>query len=255
MKKKISLLLLTIICVFAIVGCSSSEVSPEQETQELSVISDTMIQSFAAMQEADLEIFLGYSDEDLDAIMANSQLPIEGKDFRTMITAWKGSIEECGMLVEYGEYSTTISSGDIIVETEAKFEERDASIEFMFDDHGNLESMTVSPEYTMGEILSKAGMNTLLGMGTVFVVLIFISFIISLFKFIPALEAKFNKKPELQEVVKDVKVVEPVVVTAQEDDSQLIAVIAAAIAAAEGTTTDGFVVRSIKRRKSNQWNG
>ena len=28
----------------------------------------------------------------------------------------------------------------------------------------------------------------------------------------------------------------------------------AAIAAAEGTSTDGFVVRSIKRRKSNRWN-
>ena len=33
-----------------------------------------------------------------------------------------------------------------------------------------------------------------------------------------------------------------------EDDGELIAVIAAAIAAAEGTSTDGFVVRSIRRR-------
>ena len=38
------------------------------------------------------------------------------------------------------------------------------------------------------------------------------------------------------------------------DDTELVAVIAAAIAAAEGTSTDGFVVRSIKRRKSNRWN-
>ena len=38
------------------------------------------------------------------------------------------------------------------------------------------------------------------------------------------------------------------------DDTELVAVIAAAIATAEGTTTDGFVVRSIKRRKSNKWN-
>ena len=37
-------------------------------------------------------------------------------------------------------------------------------------------------------------------------------------------------------------------------DTELVAVIAAAIATAEGTTTDGFVVRSIKRRKSNKWN-
>ena len=37
------------------------------------------------------------------------------------------------------------------------------------------------------------------------------------------------------------------------DDLQLIAVITAAIAAAEGTSTDGFVVRSIKRRSNNKW--
>ena len=35
-----------------------------------------------------------------------------------------------------------------------------------------------------------------------------------------------------------------------QDDSELIAVIAAAIAAAEGTlSADGFIVRSIKRRR------
>ena len=38
------------------------------------------------------------------------------------------------------------------------------------------------------------------------------------------------------------------------DDTELVAVISAAIAAAEGTSTDGFVVRSIKRRTSNKWN-
>ena len=38
------------------------------------------------------------------------------------------------------------------------------------------------------------------------------------------------------------------------DDLELVAVISAAIAASEGTSTDGFVVRSIKkRRKNSQW--
>ena len=44
------------------------------------------------------------------------------------------------------------------------------------------------------------------------------------------------------------------VAVAETDNTELIAVISAAIAAAEGTTTDGFVVRSIKRRKTNKWN-
>ena len=39
----------------------------------------------------------------------------------------------------------------------------------------------------------------------------------------------------------------------EENDLELAAVIAAAVAAAEGTSTDDFVVRSIKRRKTNKW--
>ena len=38
------------------------------------------------------------------------------------------------------------------------------------------------------------------------------------------------------------------------DDLELVAVIAAAIAASEGVaSTDGFVVRSIKRANTNKW--
>ena len=46
----------------------------------------------------------------------------------------------------------------------------------------------------MSEILEKAGLNTLLGMGTVFVMLIFMSFIISLIKYVPALLNGTSKK-------------------------------------------------------------
>ena len=37
------------------------------------------------------------------------------------------------------------------------------------------------------------------------------------------------------------------------DNSELVAVISAAIAAYEGTSQDGFVVRSIKRSRNNRW--
>ena len=41
----------------------------------------------------------------------------------------------------------------------------------------------------------------------------------------------------------------------QQDDGELVAVIAAAIAAYEGTSTDSFVVRSIRKanRKKEKW--
>ena len=106
----------------------------------------------------------------------------------------------------------------------------------------------------MGEKMSKAALNTVICMSIVFIVLIFISLIISCFKVFPYLEAKKREKAEAERVAK----VENNVITQIEqreeqeqelaDDTELVAVIAAAIAAYEGTSTDGFVVRSIRRR-------
>lgn len=93
--------------------------------------------------------------------------------------------------------------------------------------------------------------NTLMGMGTVFVMLIFISLLISLFVYIPKLEEKIKntgKKPEpVQEITEEQK--QPVVEISQEEDEQLIAVITAAIMASakDVTSEDKLVVRSIHR--------
>ena len=90
-------------------------------------------------------------------------------------------------------------------------------------------------------------------MGTVFAVLIFLAFIISLMKYIPMLLGQTKKQ---EDAVKEVKRSNPVMDSAASDeidDCELVAVITAAIAAQEGTSTDGFVVRSIKRRTSNKW--
>ena len=53
-----------------------------------------------------------------------------------------------------------------------------------------------------GDKMVRAGMNTLMGMGTVFVVLIFIAFLISRFKYISQLENWFrNRKTKNEQAV------------------------------------------------------
>ena len=100
-------------------------------------------------------------------------------------------------------------------------------------------------------------MNTVIGMGTVFCVLILISIIISAFVFIPKIQASLSgkKKKEVQTEVAEKKTVEAsAALTVTEEDVELVAVIAAAIAASEGAaSTDGFVVRSIRRVNKNKW--
>ena len=95
-----------------------------------------------------------------------------------------------------------------------------------------------------------------MGMGTVFVVLILISAIISLFKFIPAIQDKFaGKKAEEVKAASDPAIAQIIEKEEQSDDLELIAVITAAIAASgESGSADDFVVRSIRRKANSQWN-
>lgn len=117
--------------------------------------------------------------------------------------------------------------------------------------------------HVMSEVttIPEGLVNTALGMGTVFIVLILISFIIYLFKFIPMLlGGDKDKKAEEKKAasaagaarVPDSKPSAAKVQPA--DDSQLIAVIAAAVAAQMEEETgmpvaaDGLFIRSIKKR-------
>lgn len=106
--------------------------------------------------------------------------------------------------------------------------------------------------------IPEALVNTVIAMGTVFLVLILISFIISLLKYIPALMDKLTKKEEPVQAIPQAQPApapKPVVQTpaAPADETQLIAVITAAVAAAmeqDGVAVpaDGLVIRSIKKR-------
>ena len=59
-----------------------------------------------------------------------------------------------------------------------------------------LSSVATNVRYSMPELMEQAGLNTVLGMGTTFVVLILLAFLISLFRFIPKIQAAMSKKEE-----------------------------------------------------------
>ena len=252
MKKKISLLLCVLVMALSFVGCSEEKVSKTtRETLEQSA--EVFIGSFSQMADKDLESFKTVSDFQLNYIMMSNYLPVTGENFLAIINSWQAAEAECGEYVGHGDYVVEATNDGYEVSTEAEYKNRKATILFVFDENMNVESMDVSAKFSMGEILTKAGLNTLLGMGTVFAVLIFLAFLISLMQYIPVLMELFekkNKKVEVKEVAQTEAVVETEEMT---DDLELIAVITAAIAAQEGTSTDGFVVRSIRRRTSNNW--
>jgi len=104
-----------------------------------------------------------------------------------------------------------------------------------------------------GTDIGKAVLNTILGLGTVVIVLILIMCIIASFKyidgFVNGVKNLFKKKEKKSNAAID----DSVAHIEQKDtdltnDAELVAVIAAAIAASTGASTDSFVVRKIKRR-------
>ncbi len=206
------------------------------------------------------EQIAGMSEWNQGALMAQMEAQVgvkmEASVLINALEGWEASRDECGEYISHEDYQYEADSTGVVVTAEADFSDRDAKLEFEFNEDLELESVTVSAHYTIPEILEKAGMNTLLGMGTVFVMLIFMCFVISMLKYVPA----WFSRPE-KSTPKNTPAAESAVSAALEpvqeeelDDAELIAVIAAAIAAYEGEGADGFVVRSIKRRKSNKWN-
>lgn len=137
-----------------------------------------------------------------------------------------------------------------------------AEVIFSNDIFLTVESCALNIVQTVPELMTKAAMDTLMGMGTVFVVLILISFIIWMLGFISKVQNKQDKKADegKKEDIQAIKteavdntiaqIIEKEEQAVLADDLELIAVIAAAIAASEGAvSTDGFVVRSIRKRR------
>ena len=110
------------------------------------------------------------------------------------------------------------------------------------------------------DAMAEAGVNTIIGISVVFMALLFISFIISLFKYVNKFEQMLaNRKANKNVAPAPVPAATPAPVAApveETDDLELIAVITAAIHAyeeAQGNVVEGdLVVRSIKKR-NNRW--
>lgn len=143
---------------------------------------------------------------------------------------------EINAVIHFSEKDIKIVLGVTFFDTIGK---QVTSTEFALADAG---------QESMASKMISAGTNTIIGMGVVFCVLIFISLIISCFAFIPKITEKIQNRKNGTKEVQDTFVEQPSMEVTIEDNTELIAVIAAAIAASEQTSTDSFVVRSIRRR-------
>ena len=246
--KKLWTILCAVLLIFALTACGKEK---EIDSTKMQATINNMLNQCMFTDSDQIEQLKSVRSEELDLALIQYGFPCDSSVYIKVLQSWVDAQEEMGAFVSVGEFEFSESNGEINATAEAEYEQRNAEMTFTFEENGDLKALSVGARYTTGEILKKAGLNTIIGMGIVFIVLIFIAIIIWIMGKILA-----PKKKKVQEVKEDIAAV-PVKETAPEivnDDTELIAVISAAIAAASGTSSDGFVVRSIKRRSDNKWN-
>lgn len=266
MKKRLSMLLMLICCAFALTACGAVEnktvidINDTADVMKIQNSAEGIYQEYApvANNPGLLDRYEAYNDDELELasqILESKGLKIDGKAFVSGMESYLNALDELGEVTSVtgiGEPSTwDVKEDQVIVAYGLTGTSHNGSIEIIFDKNLHVKSATTNIDYSLEELMAKAGINTAMGMGTVFVMLIVISLIISLFQFIPKIQKALEKKNTDNKVDDSVDNAIADIIEreeSEEDDLELIAVIAAAIAASEGaSSTDGFVVRSIKR--------
>lgn len=245
LRRAVYFLFISLLSLFFVACAKTVEKDiDEQIGNNLIMMSDNLISQITSLD-----------DEAIDRNIKDLE---EKKQFELMtaLENWKAGKKDIGEVqaIKSDEAILNVDKEGYSVSISIVGEKRSAIVRIAYDKNmQKVNSMSINVNYNLGEKLSKAGLNTLIGMATVFIILIFIIFIIDAFKYISVFEEKLAKKPG--ELIKEeIKLKEEVSI--QEnllEDQELVAVISAAIMAyEEENNTDDLIVRSLKKSKRRQ---
>ena len=240
MKRKLLLFFCVLSCVLMVSGCSLVRGNENFDKKTLEQQTDSFLNNWFSF---DFDSTIAtYKDQMDETTLAQYKLYAKQKK---QYKGLKKKIKtEYTITTDSATVTETIlcESGDKLLAS-LTFD-KDGQIQT--DDSGNY-SFKFDEYKTLGQKMQKAGLNTIMSMSIVFLVLIFISLLISCFKCIGLIgTGKADKSPVAVAAAPAAPVSEPEDLT---DDLELVAVITAAIAAASETeSADGLVVRSIIRR-------
>ena len=255
--RKILAALVLAVSVLGLTACGNAAASQETvtyDTAQLQSVADYLISLWTNMPAEEIGQYASMDKDDMQMLIDQFGLPFTAESFSTAFAGYAGSMDELGGYLSTDSYDEPeIKGEDVSFVVNMSFEKRTAELSLVFNKKGIVQSVTLDPDYSTGEILKKAGMNTILGMGTVFIVLIFISLVIYCFNFIPG-----NRTPKEEEKKKPAPKQRPAKKASRAakekpaDDKELVAAITVAICAYNGASPEGFVVRSIRRVKASR---
>lgn len=248
MKKKLSVIFALVACVFAFASCGFTDNSTYggRTTKELEAESENLASQVVSLSESDLKQYY-------ESYQKQAKADPDNDDYKMYETMFQNFVENqpgLGAFVNYTGFKVDKAGKNITTTLTMKYEKRDATLVMVYKSYNMSKptSINFNPVYSLGETMGKAALNVVMGMVTVFSVLILISLVIYCFNVIPYLQKKFAAKKAPGAGAEQTAAAPVSAPAAEEDSEELIAVISAAISAATGASTDSFVVRSIKRR-------
>ena len=236
-KKKLLLIVSMLAVTFALAGCSSSDKKVEFDYDGNTLVQIAETQATNYMQIAQVEdVYNFYVDEEANGGQVDETTADALKVFSTIESDY-GKFQQFKPVNLEDEDDKTIQEVDdkVVVTLYAECAEKEAIVKATFVDNSvtynfqkysvmaqnqyseeeadqmlasngvypyKISEFEVAANQTLKDKMKDAGANTLIGMGIVFIALIFISFIISLLKYVPALLDKETREKRKAEKAK-----------------------------------------------------
>lgn len=263
-----------LICVVMGTVCVQAEMIPYQQ-EETTTLSEEDAKTYVDGK-INVATIKSHVEEQVNYVAQSGTWTKEELEYAANMTSYQTDLyvnfakavgdEPCGEYKSYdGLEIKEVEDADAVdASVVIHFKKKDLKMTVHITCFDNIKEQVISTEFgladdgkeSFGDKMAEAGSNTIMGMGVVFSVLIFICLIITGFNIIPKItqmieNRKAGKGANEERIPnRDVPVATRniPVVSESTDDTELIAVIAAAIAASEQVSTDSFVVRSIRRR-------
>jgi len=252
-KRAIKCICLLSLCVLALAlaGCGASKDNELLERKTQAVEKDMMtfansLEKFRGLSDAQVE---EYSNTIESYKRSNQMTEDQAKVNEDIIKDWHEIEGDLGKFQDYGEFEFDSAGKTYTATLNLKYANRDAKLVYVISKKDfTVTGANIEMIYTLGEKMSKAGLNTVTGILIVFFMLVFMCVVIYAFNIIAYIQEKYNRKKEQTKI--EITSLEGSDDSEEKevDDKELIAVIAAAIAASTNQSTDDFVVRSIRRR-------
>lgn len=249
--KKLVSLLLSLACVLAM--STVSVFAESNSTPAYLPVEESTLENMLTTSEALIDELCAYGEEELEALKAS-----EYQFTSRAVEAWQSTKEDLGALVSYDTEAASYEvEGEFVTCTiPAEFEKNPATVRVFWNMASQQATdMTFTVESSKNELMEEAGMNTVVGLVAVFAVLIFLILVIMAFG---KMGGNKNQEPVKEKKAAPAPVpAAPAAAVQPQDDIELQIVLGMAIAMYEQETGaaggDGYVVRSIRKNRKNNW--